>query len=154
MSKNNNWNDLNWRKIYAFVKILQSELVVAYKNKDQVKVHFIQEKLGMSFEARSVAVKRVTVNDSKKTPGFDNIGVSKEILLFDITQAKQIKINSLKNNINPYTDKEYYTSRSLIVDVERFRKAIYKKYSFRCYLGRKIFICIISFHEKMEVNIP
>ena len=50
----------------------------------------------MSFEARSVAVKKVTVNDSKKTPGFDNIGVSKEILLFDITQAKQIKINSLK----------------------------------------------------------
>lgn len=61
-----------------------------------------------------------------------NIGVSKEILLFDITQAKQIKINSLKNNINPYTDEEYYISRSLIVDAERFRKVIYKKYSFRC----------------------
>ena len=39
MSKNNNWNDLNWLKIYAFVKILQSELVVAYKNKNWVKVH-------------------------------------------------------------------------------------------------------------------
>ncbi len=61
-----------------------------------------------------------------------NIGVSKEILLFDITQAKQIKVNSLKNNINPYTDEEYYVSRSLIVDAEKFRKAIYKKYSFRC----------------------
>jgi RNA-directed DNA polymerase len=73
MSKNNNWNDLNWRKIYAFVKILQSELVVAYKNKDWVKVHFIQEKLAMSFEARFVAVIRVTVNDGKKTSGFDNI---------------------------------------------------------------------------------
>lgn len=73
MSKNNNWNDLNWRKIYAFVKILQSELVVAYKNKDWVKVHFIQEKLVMSFEARSVAVRRVSVSDGKKTPGFDNI---------------------------------------------------------------------------------
>jgi hypothetical protein len=38
----------------------------------------------------------------------------------------------LKNNINLYTDEKYYISRFLIVDAERFRKAIYKKYSFRC----------------------
>lgn len=44
--------------------------MVAYKNKDWVKVHFIQEKLAMSFDARSVAVRRVTVNDGKKTPRF------------------------------------------------------------------------------------
>lgn len=61
-----------------------------------------------------------------------NIGASKEIQLFHITQAKQIKVNSLKNNINPYTDEEYFISRSLTVDVERFRKAIYNKYNFRC----------------------
>lgn len=73
MNTKNNWNDLNWRKIYASVKILQSELVVAYKNKDWVKVHFIQEKLAMSFDARCIAVRKVTVNDGKKTPGFDNI---------------------------------------------------------------------------------
>ena len=73
MSKKNNWNDLNWRNIYAFVKILQSDLVVAYKNKDWEKVHFIQEKLAMSFEARSIAVRKVTVNDGKKTPGFDKM---------------------------------------------------------------------------------
>ena len=29
-------------------------------------------------------------------------------------------------------DEEYYVSRSLIVDAEKFRKAVYKKYHFRC----------------------
>jgi RNA-directed DNA polymerase len=69
----NNWYYLNWCKIYAFVNELQSELVVAYKNKNWEKVHLIQEKLVMSFEARAVAVRRITVNDGKKTPGFDNV---------------------------------------------------------------------------------
>jgi RNA-directed DNA polymerase len=61
-----------------------------------------------------------------------NIGDSSEILLFDITQAKQIKTKSLRNNINPYLNEEYYISRSVIVDAEKFRKAIYKKYNFKC----------------------
>jgi RNA-directed DNA polymerase len=61
-----------------------------------------------------------------------NIGASQEILLFDVTQAKQIKIKALKNNVNPYMNEEYYVSRSLIIDAERFRKAIYKKYNFKC----------------------
>ena len=43
--KKNNWNDLNWRKIYAFVSKLQSELVAAYRNKDWEKIHFIQKQL-------------------------------------------------------------------------------------------------------------
>jgi len=61
-----------------------------------------------------------------------NIGDSSEILLFDITQAKQLKTKSLRNNINPYMNEEYYISRSAIVDAEKFRKAIYKKYNFKC----------------------
>ena len=36
MNLKNNWNDLNWRKIYAFVSKLQSELVAAYSNKDWI----------------------------------------------------------------------------------------------------------------------
>ena len=68
----------------------------------------------------------------KSTKRSWNIGASKEILLFDITQAKQIKVTSLRNNVNPYMDEEYYVSRSLIVDAEKFRKAVYKIYNFRC----------------------
>lgn len=61
-----------------------------------------------------------------------NIGASKEILIFDITQAKQIKVTSLRNDVNPYTDDEYYVSRCIIVDAEKFREAVYKRYDFRC----------------------
>lgn len=93
MNTNNNWNDLNWRKIYAFVKTLQSELEVAYKNKDLVKIHFIQEKLAMSFEARSVVVRMVTVNNGKKTPGFDSIVWDNPIKKFQaIKQLREILV--------------------------------------------------------------
>jgi|JI91814CRNA_FD_contig_101_59818_length_2557_multi_8_in_0_out_0_1 RNA-directed DNA polymerase len=93
MNTKNNWNDLNWRKIYASVKILQSELVVAYKNKDWVKVHFIQEKLAMSFDARCIAVRKVTVNDGKKTPGFDNIVWNNPIKKFQaIKELREILV--------------------------------------------------------------
>lgn len=61
------------------------------------------------------------------------IGLSQDQLLFDITQAKQIKVSNLRNHINPYINDEYYISRSIIRDAERFRKAVYKLYNFRCY---------------------
>lgn len=62
------------------------------------------------------------------------IGESKEILLFDLIQAKQLKIMSLRNNVNPYLDEDYYVHRTVIRDSEKFRAAIYKKHHFRCYV--------------------
>lgn len=34
------------------------------------------------------------------------IGESKDIMLFDVIQAKQLKIKSLRNNVNPYLDED------------------------------------------------
>ena len=62
------------------------------------------------------------------------IGESKKILLFDVIQAKQLKIKSLRNNVNPYIDEDYYINRTIIRDSEKFRAAIYKRYNFRCYV--------------------
>jgi len=62
------------------------------------------------------------------------IGESEDILLFDITQAKQIKTKSLRNKVNPYTDENYYVERTVIRESEKFRAAIYKKYNFKCYV--------------------
>ena len=76
-----------------------------------------------------------------------NTGASKEILLFDITQAKQIKVNSLRNNVNPYIGEEYYVSRSIIVDAEKFRKAVYKRYNFRCP------VCNQALYEKEDIHL-
>lgn len=62
------------------------------------------------------------------------IGDSKDIMLFDVIQAKQLKISNLRNNVNPYLDDYYYIDRTVIRDAENFREAIYKKYKFRCYV--------------------
>ena len=62
------------------------------------------------------------------------IGESEDIMLFDVIQAKQLKIKSLRNNVNPYLDENYYIQRTVIRDSEKFRAAIYKKHDFRCYV--------------------
>lgn len=55
-------------------------------------------------------------------------------MLFDVIQAKQLKIKSLRNNVNPYLDEDQYIQRTVIRDSEKFRAAIYKKQDFRCYV--------------------
>lgn len=47
---NQKWYNINWNKTSKYVKKLQKELVVAYKNNDQNLLFFLQEKLVMSFE--------------------------------------------------------------------------------------------------------
>jgi RNA-directed DNA polymerase len=51
----------------------QNDLVVAYEEEKFTKLHEMQYNLMMSFEARAYAVRQVTSNDGKKTPGVDNI---------------------------------------------------------------------------------
>ena len=68
-----NWHDIEWQKVCIVVKKLQKELVVAYNNKDLVKVYKLQNKLMMSFEARALSVRRVANNKGKNTAGFDKI---------------------------------------------------------------------------------
>lgn len=47
---NQKWYNINWNKTSKYVKKLQKELVVAYKNNDQNLHFFLQEKPVMSFE--------------------------------------------------------------------------------------------------------
>nr|YP_009730059.1 group II intron reverse transcriptase/maturase [Leucocryptos marina]BBQ05389.1 group II intron reverse transcriptase/maturase [Leucocryptos marina] len=75
------------------------------------------------------------------------IGESKDIMLFDVIQAKQLMISSLRNNVNPYIDEDYYIRRTVIRDSERFRAAIYKKYDFKCY------VCEQALYGSEEVHL-
>lgn len=70
---NQNWHNINWKKISKYVKNLQKELVVAYKNNDQKLLFSLQEKLMMSFEGRALAVRQTVINDGNNKPGFDKI---------------------------------------------------------------------------------
>lgn len=64
---NQNWHNLNWKKLSKYVKNLQKELVVAYKNNDQQLLFSLQKKLMMSFEGRALAVRQTVINDGKNT---------------------------------------------------------------------------------------
>lgn len=71
---NQKWHNINWNKTSKYVKKLQKELVVAYKkNNDQNLPFSLQEKLMMSFEGRTLAVRQIVSNDGKKTSGIDQI---------------------------------------------------------------------------------
>jgi RNA-directed DNA polymerase len=65
------------------------------------------------------------------------IGDSKDVMLFDVIQVKQMRLSNLRNNVNPYVDKDYYINRMVIRDAEIFRAAIYQKHLFRCFVCNK-----------------
>jgi RNA-directed DNA polymerase len=52
---------------------MQTKVVVAYKEGNLSKVRKLQYQLIMSFEARALAVRRVTSSDGRNTPGIDLI---------------------------------------------------------------------------------
>jgi RNA-directed DNA polymerase len=51
----------------------QSKMVEAYKEENLNKLHSLQYQAIMSFEFRAYAIRKVTSNDGRKTPGIDNI---------------------------------------------------------------------------------
>jgi retron-type reverse transcriptase len=48
-------------------------MVVAYNNGDKSETYRLQKKLMLSYEARALAVRKITSNEGGKTPGVDNI---------------------------------------------------------------------------------
>ena len=83
------WKAINWTKAEDYVKKLQKRIVKAQKAGHYHKVQTLQWLLTHSFYAKALAVKRVTSNQGKKTPGVDH-----ELWL--TPQAKLNAINSLK----------------------------------------------------------
>lgn len=70
---NQKWHNIDWNKTSKYVKNLQKELMVVYKNNDCQLLFSLQEKLMMSFEGRAFAVRQIVSNDGKNTSGLDGI---------------------------------------------------------------------------------
>lgn len=68
-----NWNFINWKKVNIFVKRLQMRISKAVKEKKFGKVKCLQWLLTKSYYAKLLAIKRVTSNKGKHTPGVDGI---------------------------------------------------------------------------------
>jgi RNA-directed DNA polymerase len=67
------WNSIDWRDCQNHLEILQNNLVIATQNGNRSKIMAIQENILRSFSARALAVKHVTTNRGKTTPGIDGV---------------------------------------------------------------------------------
>ncbi|MDR1207904.1 MAG: group II intron reverse transcriptase/maturase [Holosporales bacterium] len=65
------WHSINWAPCYENVKKLQARIVKAIKAGRWNKVKALQHLLTHSFSGKALAVRRVTENRGKKTPGVD-----------------------------------------------------------------------------------
>ena len=65
------WHAINWQLAHQTVRELQVRIAKATQAKQWRKVKALQRLLTRSFSARALAVKRVTENRGKNTPGVD-----------------------------------------------------------------------------------
>ena len=83
------WTGIDWSRVQRQVKKLQARIVKATQEGRYGKVKALQWLLTHSFSGKALAVKRVTQNRGKNTPGVDNI-------LWITPTAKTNAIASLK----------------------------------------------------------
>ena len=69
--ENVEWHAINWRTTHRIVRRLQARIVKATKVNKWGKVKALQRLLTHSFSGKSLAVRRVTENQGKRTPGVD-----------------------------------------------------------------------------------
>lgn len=67
------WTSINWKKIIQDVNCLQVRIVKAVKAENKEKVRSLQRLLARSLAGRLKAVKQVTTNRGKRTPGVDKV---------------------------------------------------------------------------------
>ncbi len=67
------WHSINWSGCHKIVKKLQMRIVKAVQENRWGKVKSLQRLLTRSFSGKAIAVKRVTENQGKRTPGVDNV---------------------------------------------------------------------------------
>jgi RNA-directed DNA polymerase len=65
------WNQINWKRVNRNVRRLQARIVKAIEEGRWGKVKALQWLLTHSFSGKALAVRRVTENRGKKTPGVD-----------------------------------------------------------------------------------
>jgi RNA-directed DNA polymerase len=83
------WHSINWDKAHRLVRRLQVRIAKAISDGRWNKAKVLQRLLIHSFYCKAVAVKRVTENHGKKTPGVDGA-------TWNTPELKAKAVNSLK----------------------------------------------------------
>jgi len=85
------WHSINWKTAENHVRRLQMRIAKAVQEKKWGKIKTLQHLLTNSFYAKLLAVKRVTSNKGKKTPGIDGV-------LWKGARAKWRAVSSLRRH--------------------------------------------------------
>jgi RNA-directed DNA polymerase len=85
------WHQIDWRKVHQNVRQLQARIVKAVQAGRWGKVKALQRLLTRSFSGRALAVRRVTENKGKWTPGVDGE-------IWDTPQKKAQAIRRLRQH--------------------------------------------------------
>ena len=83
------WHSINWKAAQRHVRRLQMRIAKAVQERKWGKVRSLQNILTHSFYAKLLAVKRVTSNKGKATPGVDGV-------LWKSARAKRRAVDSLR----------------------------------------------------------
>lgn len=67
------WSAIDWQSVHCVVRRLQARIVKAAQEKRWGRVKALQHLMTHSFSGKVLAVKQVTENSGKKTPGVDRI---------------------------------------------------------------------------------
>ena len=68
-----NWKSINWKQVRGAVRRLQVRIAKAVREKKFRKARSLQWILTHSYYAKLWAIKRVTSNKGKRTPGVDGV---------------------------------------------------------------------------------
>jgi len=88
-SSHTRWHDVDWRRVQRDVRRLQVRIVKAVQAGKWRKVRQLQRLLAHSWSAKLLAVRRVTENRGKKTPGVDGVTWSTPTQKMDAARSLQ-----------------------------------------------------------------
>lgn len=100
------WHAINWRQTHRHVRRVQVRIVKAWQAGMKRKVRALQFILTRSLGGRAVAVKRVTENHGKRTPGVDQV-------LWNTPERKAQAVAALRHrDYHPQPLKRVYIPKS------------------------------------------
>src|ERR671914_1525569 len=85
------WQTIDWAAVHRTVRRLQARIVKAVQAGRWGKVKALQHLLTHSFSAKVLAIKRVTENPGKRTPGVDG-------MLWDTPEKKAAALGQLRQH--------------------------------------------------------
>jgi RNA-directed DNA polymerase len=115
------WDGINWAKVQRHVRGLQTRMVKASQAGRHNKVKALQWLLTHSFSGRALAVKRVTENNGRNTPGVDKVTWKTPVAKTNAILSEAEGASSLASSTIQFIPKKNGKMRALGVPVMKCR---------------------------------